>query len=97
MQHAASDKAITPVRTGRSEPGGPTKTDNCKEHLTERGLDAARRELNGEVVATKSTGKPWDHVDEVRMPKMAGQPYWLAQTPAWRFSGLGFRPCAVRG
>ena len=45
---------------------GPTKTDNCKEHLTDRDLDAARRELNGEVVATKSTGKPWDHVDEVR-------------------------------
>lgn len=66
MQHASSDDAITPVRTGRSEPIGPTKTDNCKEHLTERDLDAARRELNGEVVATKSTGVPWDHVDEVR-------------------------------
>jgi hypothetical protein len=66
MQHAASDDAITPVRTGRSEPVGPTKTDNCKEHLTDRDLDAARRELNGEVVATKSTGTPWDHVNEVR-------------------------------
>jgi uncharacterized protein YukE len=65
MQHAASDDAITPVRTGRSEPVGPTKTDNCKEHLTEKDLDAARRELNGEVVKTKSTGVPWDHVDEV--------------------------------
>jgi hypothetical protein len=66
MQHAASDDAITPVRTGRSEPVGPTKTDNMKEHLTDRDLDAARRELNGEVVKTKSTGVPWDHVDEVR-------------------------------
>jgi uncharacterized protein YukE len=66
MQHASSDDAITPVRTGRSEPAGPTKTDNCKEHLTDRDLDAARRELNGEVVKTKSTGVPWDHVDEVR-------------------------------
>lgn len=66
MQHAASDDAITPVRTGRSEPGGPTKTDNMKEHLTDRDLDAARRELDGEVVATKSSGTPWDHVDEVR-------------------------------
>jgi hypothetical protein len=66
MQHAASDDAVTPVRTGRSEPSGPTKTDNMKEHLTDRDLDAARRELNGEVVATKSTGTPWDHVDEVR-------------------------------
>jgi hypothetical protein len=51
-----SDDAITPVRTGMSEPVGPTKTDNCKEDFTERDLDAARRELNGEVVATKSTG-----------------------------------------
>jgi hypothetical protein len=66
MQHAASDDAITPVRTGRSEPVGPTKTDNMKEHLTDSDLDAARRELNGEVVATKSNGVPWDHVDEVR-------------------------------
>ncbi|GGK95986.1 putative T7SS-secreted protein [Mangrovihabitans endophyticus] len=66
MQHAASDDAMRPVRTGRSEPAGPTKTDNCKEHLTEKDLDAARRELDGEVVATKSTRKPWDHVDEVR-------------------------------
>jgi hypothetical protein len=66
MQHATSDDAVTPVRTGRSEPSGPTKTDNVKEHLTDRDLDAARRELNGEVVATKSTGTPWDQVDEVR-------------------------------
>ncbi|TCO62994.1 polymorphic toxin type 28 domain-containing protein [Actinocrispum wychmicini] len=37
-----------------------------KEHLTERDLDAAKRELNGEVVARKPDGTPWDHVDEVR-------------------------------
>ena len=37
-----------------------------KEHLTDRDLDAARRELNGEVVARKPSGQPWDHVDEVR-------------------------------
>jgi hypothetical protein len=43
-----------------------TKTDRLKEHLTDRDLDAARRELDGEVVATKSNGTPWDHVDEVR-------------------------------
>ena len=53
-------------RRGRSEPVDPTKTGNMKEHLTDRDLDAARRELNGEVVATKSTGTPWDHVNEVR-------------------------------
>uniref|UniRef100_UPI002455AA06 polymorphic toxin type 28 domain-containing protein n=1 Tax=Nocardia brasiliensis TaxID=37326 RepID=UPI002455AA06 len=37
-----------------------------KEHLTERDLDAARRELNGEVVARKPDGTPWYHVREVR-------------------------------
>ncbi|MEU4693896.1 polymorphic toxin type 28 domain-containing protein [Actinoplanes sp. NPDC023714] len=37
-----------------------------KEHLTEKDLDGARRELGGEVVARKPTGEPWDHVDEVR-------------------------------
>ncbi|MGX1776472.1 polymorphic toxin type 28 domain-containing protein [Nocardia brasiliensis] len=44
----------------------PTKTDKIKEHLTDRDLDAARRELNGEVVARKPDGTPWDHVREVR-------------------------------
>jgi hypothetical protein len=28
-------------------------------------LDAARRELDGETVATKASGEPWDHVSEV--------------------------------
>ncbi|HEX6683019.1 MAG TPA: polymorphic toxin type 28 domain-containing protein [Candidatus Limnocylindrales bacterium] len=44
----------------------PSKTDRMKEHLTERDLDAARREAAGEVVARKPDGTPWDHVDEVR-------------------------------
>lgn len=43
-----------------------TPTDRQKEHLTEKDLDAARREANGETVATKSDGTPWDHVDEVQ-------------------------------
>ena len=43
-----------------------TPTDRAKEHLTPRDLDAARRELNGEVVARKPDGTPWDHVTEVR-------------------------------
>jgi hypothetical protein len=43
-----------------------TPTDRIKEHLTDRDLDAARRELNGEVVARKPNGQPWDHVHEVR-------------------------------
>jgi RHS repeat-associated protein len=45
---------------------GGTPTDRYKEHLTDRDLDAARRELNGEVVARKADGTPWDHVHEVR-------------------------------
>nr|WP_234799916.1 polymorphic toxin type 28 domain-containing protein [Mycobacteroides abscessus] len=44
----------------------PSKTDRIKEHLTDKDLDAARRELNGEVVARKPDGTPWDHVQEVR-------------------------------
>ena len=35
------------------------------EHLTYRDLDAARRELLGEVVAVKPNGVPFDHVNEV--------------------------------
>lgn len=52
--------------TARRSPSVPTRTDRIKEHVTERDLDAARRELNGEVVARKPDGTPWDHVDEVR-------------------------------
>ncbi|WP_084145018.1 putative T7SS-secreted protein [Amycolatopsis jejuensis] len=47
-------------------PAPPTKTDRLKEHLTDKDLDGARRELNGEVVARKADGTPWDHVTEVR-------------------------------
>jgi hypothetical protein len=43
-----------------------TKVDRYKEHLTDRDLDAARRELDGEVVARKADGTPWNHVQEVR-------------------------------
>lgn len=52
---------------GESDKSGQsTPTDRIKEHLTDRDLDAARRELNGEVVATKPDGTPWDHVNEVK-------------------------------
>lgn len=51
----------------RTDGGGPrTKTDNYKEHLSQKDLDAARRELDGEVVAGKTGGTPYDHVTEVR-------------------------------
>ena len=39
--------------------------DNQKEHITRRDLDAARRELDGEVVKLKDSGQPFDHVKEV--------------------------------
>lgn len=55
--------ATTPVLVHNC---GPTKTDRIAEHLTSRGLDAAKRELGGEVVARKADGTPWDHVGEVR-------------------------------
>jgi hypothetical protein len=71
LQHAATDDQISPLQKGGDEPTGTggksgTKTDRLKEHLTEKDLDAARRELNGEVVARKADGTPWDHVDEVQ-------------------------------
>ncbi|MEV6448448.1 putative T7SS-secreted protein [Amycolatopsis sp. NPDC051716] len=64
-RHAATDDHVEVVKP-RSNPTQPTKTDRLKEHLTDRDLDAARRELNGEVVARKSGGTPWDHVKEVK-------------------------------
>jgi hypothetical protein len=44
----------------------PTPTERAKEHLTDADLDAARRELKGEVVKRKADGTPYDHVREVR-------------------------------
>jgi hypothetical protein len=66
MQHAASDDAVSPMEGSQPSRSVPRKTDRLKEHLTEKDLDGARRELDGEVVARKSDGTPWDHVDEVR-------------------------------
>ncbi|MEY8042170.1 putative T7SS-secreted protein [Saccharopolyspora cebuensis] len=69
---AAGDDAVRPVDTDADDVVEPlpakeeTKTDRLKEHLTERDLDAARRELDGEVVARKPNGEPWDHVKEVQ-------------------------------
>jgi hypothetical protein len=64
--HAASDDAVSPAHGSEPARSAPSKTDRMKEHLTDRDLDAARRELKGEVVARKADGTPWDHVDEVR-------------------------------
>jgi RHS repeat-associated protein len=49
-----------------SAKGSNTPTDRYKEHLTRSDLDAAKRELNGEVVARRPDGTPYDHVTEVR-------------------------------
>jgi hypothetical protein len=50
------------LKSDRSRP-----TDRYKESLDDRHLDAARRELKGEVVRVNPrTGKPYDHVTEVR-------------------------------
>jgi hypothetical protein len=46
--------------------GKGRKTDHYKAHLKRRDLEAARRELHGEVVARKATGVPYDHLDEVQ-------------------------------
>jgi hypothetical protein len=65
-EHAAGDDAVQPVSGSAPSRSTPTRTDRIKEHLTARDLDAARRELNGEVVARKPNGDPWDHVHEVK-------------------------------
>lgn len=43
-----------------------SRIDGIVEHLQPRDLDAARRELAGEVVARKPDGTPWNHVQEVQ-------------------------------
>lgn len=64
-RHSATDDQVEVVKP-RASSKTPNKTDRLKEHLTDKDLDGARRELNGEVVARKSSGTPWDHVTEVR-------------------------------
>jgi len=41
------------------------KTDALKKHILNGELDAARREMKGEVVARKPNGVPWNHVQEL--------------------------------
>ena len=43
-----------------------TKTDALKRHILNGELDAARRESLGQVVARKTDGTPWNHVQELR-------------------------------
>ena len=67
-KHATGEDKVSHESEPEPEQPGKsgTKTDRMKEHLTDRDLDAARRELNGEVVARKADGTPYDHVTEVR-------------------------------
>lgn len=52
---------------GPSAPIGPGRpTDRLKEQVDDPTLDAARRELQGEVVARRPDGEPFDHVTKVR-------------------------------
>ncbi len=59
----AADKALDGNRVVGT---AVRKTDRFKEHLTPETLDAARRELAGEVVSVKPDGTPFDHVQKVR-------------------------------
>jgi RHS repeat-associated protein len=61
--NSAPGGAIPPDDDGK---GSGTPTDRYKSQLTNRNLDAARRELNNEVVARKPDGSPYDHVTKVR-------------------------------
>ncbi|GAA4661557.1 putative T7SS-secreted protein [Amycolatopsis dongchuanensis] len=63
--HAGGDDRVEVIKP-RRESSTPTKTDRLKEHLTDKDLDAARRELNGEIVKEKGSGVPYDHIKEVR-------------------------------
>jgi RHS repeat-associated protein len=60
------DKLGEVVQTAGKALKKPTKTDMHKEHLTRKDLEAARLESQGVVVARKSDGTPWDHIDEVQ-------------------------------
>jgi Bacterial toxin 28 len=55
-----------PVPTGRGTP-----TDRVKEQVDPPTLDAARRELEGEVVARRPDGEPFDHVQKVQQGQRA--------------------------
>jgi RHS repeat-associated protein len=62
----AASAAANAAKKAKKAKKPPTKTDRQKEHLTERDLDAARREAKGEVVARKPDGTPYDHQHEVK-------------------------------
>ncbi len=60
--------------------------NRVNNHLDDKHLSAARRELNGEVVRRKPDGTPFDHVDEVRNARRG-----LLNNLEWAKSKLGNR------
>ncbi|MEL6311828.1 MAG: polymorphic toxin type 28 domain-containing protein [Pseudomonadota bacterium] len=42
-----------------------SRIDGQMGHITDRDLEAAAREIGGEVVSRKASGTPYDHVQEV--------------------------------
>jgi hypothetical protein len=97
-RHAAGDNRVSAMQGNSSSSGGgggglPTKTDRIAEHLTPKDLEGAQRELNGEVVATKDSGTPYDHITEVRDAQQgAGQPYPGHPAPTCRYQNHGRHP-----
>jgi hypothetical protein len=57
--------AAPPVSTPADPRCDPGDLGGFKQHLTQADLDAARRELQGEVIGLRPDGVPWDHVEEV--------------------------------
>jgi hypothetical protein len=55
-----------PVSTPADPRCDPGDLSGYKQHLTQADLDAARRELGGEVIGLRPDGMPWDHVKEVQ-------------------------------
>jgi RHS repeat-associated protein len=73
VRKGAPAKAVAQPSPANRPKRTPTPTERFKEHLTDRDLDAARRELLGEVVARKPDGTPWDHATEVRQSQQGLQ------------------------
>ena len=62
----AKDIAATCERLGKKcTCGNCGVTDRLKEHVLNGERDAARRELQGEIVALKGGDVPYDHIDEL--------------------------------
>ncbi|PRX49389.1 RHS repeat-associated protein [Prauserella shujinwangii] len=67
-----TDNLSAPPSSGSSSPGMrfadqlSDKIDNLSSHVTRKDLEAAARELQGEVVKRRRDGQSYDHIHEVR-------------------------------